>query len=67
MPDISMCMNKSCESRNNCFRYRATPNPYRQAYSDFKVKEGDKHCDSYLELNDYYGYSIKPIEESNHA
>jgi len=32
MPDISMCSGKDCKIRNQCYRYRAVPSEYRQAY-----------------------------------
>jgi len=35
MPDISMCGNKTCPMRLNCYRYMATPNPDWQTYSSF--------------------------------
>jgi len=36
MPDISMCANEECPLKKGCYRYTATPNPYRQAYGSFK-------------------------------
>lgn len=36
MPDISMCKNKKCKLRESCYRFKAVPNPYRQAYATFK-------------------------------
>lgn len=35
MPDIAMCVNKSCHMREQCYRFRATPSE-RQAYADFR-------------------------------
>jgi hypothetical protein len=34
MPDIIMCSGEGCPEkvRENCYRYRAVPNPYRQSY-----------------------------------
>ncbi len=32
MADISMCANKTCPLRHQCYRYMAKENPYRQAY-----------------------------------
>ena len=34
MPDITMCVTKTCPIREGCFRYTAKPNNY-QSYSDF--------------------------------
>ena len=39
MPDISMCLNKTCDKRKNCYRFMAIPNPYRQSYMEFKPDE----------------------------
>ena len=47
MPDISMCMNKSCPSKDTCYRFTASPNVWRQSYMDFKVAEGLDKCKSY--------------------
>lgn len=43
MPDISMCKNDKCPSREKCYRYTATPGMY-QAYVEFSPKEGDDKC-----------------------
>ena len=47
MSDISKCKNHECPSRESCYRYTAIPNPYRQAYMKFEVKEGSNKCESY--------------------
>lgn len=36
MADITMCTNKTCSKRNNCYRFTATPNDYLQSYFDGK-------------------------------
>ena len=48
MPDISLCENNTCPSRKSCYRYTAEPNPYRQTYSLFEVKDGSDKCESYI-------------------
>lgn len=45
MPDICMCVNLYCEVREDCYRYLAIPNEYRQCYADFG-KEGN--CKDFL-------------------
>ena len=35
MPDISKCVGKDCQVRENCYRY-TSPDSYRQAYSGFE-------------------------------
>lgn len=32
MADITMCKEEACPLKMQCFRYRATPDPYWQAY-----------------------------------
>jgi hypothetical protein len=41
MPDITMCNNKHCTLKEQCYRYKAKPNKLRQTYSTFKQVEGD--------------------------
>lgn len=40
MPDITMCEAIRCTARKSCYRYRAIPNPCRQAYSAFDATLG---------------------------
>lgn len=49
MPDISMCKNSKCPLREDCYRFTAEPNPWRQAYSvfQFSVVDGVAKCDYY--------------------
>lgn len=56
MPDISMCANHACPSNAECYRYRAEPNPYRQAYSVFTPDASGK-CDSFVQVEP--GYRLK--------
>lgn len=35
MPDIAMCLNKSCPQRETCYRFKAPPD-FMQAYGAFK-------------------------------
>ena len=49
-PDIAMCFGNSCDRRNDCFRYRAQPNPWRQSYCEFDPDD----CDSFMPLRDGY-------------
>ena len=39
MPDISMCTNTLCKSKEFCYRFTATPSKFRQSYSSFNCKE----------------------------
>ena len=45
MPDITLCVNGTCEIRNECYRYRAVPD-YWQSKTFFNCgfnKENKKH------------------------
>lgn len=47
MPDISMCANEECPKRNECYRFTATPSPYRQSYAVFNVPNDSDRCDNF--------------------
>lgn len=32
MPDITMCSGAGCSMKEQCYRFKAIPNPYRQSY-----------------------------------
>jgi hypothetical protein len=58
MNDITMCVNKDCPRKLECYRYMAVPDDYWQSQQDFS--------DSCNELNDYecfYEIDNKPIRE----
>lgn len=42
MPDISMCENRECVMRHNCYRQMATHNPMYQSFGEFKPEKNDK-------------------------
>ena len=48
MPDISMCSDKECSRKEECYRFTATPNEFRQAYADFKEIENGKGCEYFI-------------------
>jgi len=51
MPDITMCQNKNCSSHNECYRFTAAPNPFRQSYANFKPDENGQ-CPRFIkEMN----------------
>ncbi len=41
-PDISMCANDKCTLKEECYRYTAISNPYRQSYGSFEQDEEGK-------------------------
>jgi hypothetical protein len=49
MPDISMCRNEKCPSKEKCYRYTAKPNEYGQAYSQFSVNPDHDKCDYFVD------------------
>lgn len=63
MPDISMCKNKTCPKHNDCYRYRAKPNPYRQAYMNFEI-EGTR-CPDFITIKGWSPKSLKEIENDS--
>lgn len=48
MPDISMCNDKECSRKKECYRFTATPNEFRQSYADFKEIEQGKGCEYFM-------------------
>lgn len=48
MPDISMCSNKECSRKEECYRFTAIPNEFRQAYADFEEIENGKGCGYFM-------------------
>lgn len=51
MPDITMCLSKKCELSEICYRYRAIPTPYWQAYASFYHK--DRPCSNFVSILEY--------------
>jgi hypothetical protein len=39
MPDISMCQNKECKFKKDCYRFTAKPSEFMQAYGVFNCKD----------------------------
>ena len=54
MADISMCLNKNCPLRMECYRFTAKANSHRQSYSSyrFEVKERETVCMGYWETHE---------------
>ncbi len=50
MPDISMCPNSDCPKSNECYRYRAIPNEYRQSY--MRPEFNENGCDHFWQIRD---------------
>lgn len=66
MPDITMCNNSGCPKRENCYRFKAEPAPFYQAYAHFEPRWQFNSfvCDSYWPLGkDGSRYEIAPEPE----
>jgi len=49
MADITMCKGKGCESKHTCYRYKAEPNIFKQAYFiESPIK--DSGCEYYWNI-----------------
>jgi len=64
MPDISMCANRTCPKAKDCYRFRAIPNPYRQAYSSFAPDESG-HCGYFSPIEGYSEQYLQPYPKDN--
>ena len=62
MPDITMCCDDKCKVRHSCYRYAATPNPYRQPYSNFGTVDNEQ-CKYYIKLEE----GDKTMKEHKHS
>ena len=45
MPDITMCQDKTCPKKNECYRYTAKPSEMRQAYFAGSTRETEGECE----------------------
>ena len=61
MPDISMCHDKTCTKRKDCYRYRAQANEFRQSYFMGSPKNEDGSCDHHCPVQ--AGDRLTPLEE----
>ena len=48
MCDISMCSNGFCPLKEECYRFNAKPNEFRQSYGQFEFRDGN--CDHFWEM-----------------
>ena len=48
MSDISMCRDKKCPMKLDCYRYTAPENPWRQSFfAESPREEGKSYCDQF--------------------
>lgn len=62
MPDLSMCDDKECPKRKECYRYMAIPNEYRQSYFADSPRKGDG-CDEFIKIRP--GHRVKDEDKKN--
>lgn len=62
MASISMCSNKSCALRERCYRYRAVPDRYDQAYGDF-FPDHDGVCTDFWDAREYVQKNLVSMEQ----
>jgi len=51
MPDITMCNNEDCKQKEQCYRYKAKPTPYRQSYWADSVVDEKRECEYFMQIN----------------
>ena len=50
MTDITLCTNKDCPSCEQCLRFKASPNPFVQAYGEMKPEFDETKCEFFMEI-----------------
>ena len=53
MPDISMCKNKECKFKKDCYRFTAIPSEFMQTYGDF-------NCEDKVAIDTFFWKNSKP-------
>lgn len=54
MSDISMCSGNNCPLKENCYRFLAAPNPYRQSYfTEPPFNKVIEDCDYFWDFGNY--------------
>lgn len=61
MPDFSMCSKTLCPSKEKCLRFTATPNSFRQVYTEYSLPAEADRCDSFTD-NALSDATIKGLE-----
>lgn len=52
MPDICMCHDDNCPSKNVCYRFMAIPSQYLQSYflNSPRLEKSDTRCEYFMEI-----------------
>ena len=61
MSDITKCNNKSCPSKETCWRWLAPANKKWQSYSLFEWDDG---CEFYWEIKRGQRANINPVDDA---
>jgi len=59
MADITKCTNKNCTLKNECYRFTAPVNEYRQSYFTTNPKQIDGECKEFWSNNGYKQNKLK--------
>lgn len=66
MPDVAMCHNPECPSRQSCYRHAESgtvPVERRQSYMSFQPRKADGKCWAYIPVydDDWHCSGGKPL------
>jgi len=62
MADITMCKDRACPDRGDCYRAQAPVSQYQQAYFTTSPRDGEK-CTHYWPLSDKINRNPKENED----
>lgn len=68
MADISMCQNKDCPLRKNCYRYRAIPSEFWQSYVvvEPEINQDGAKCDWFWDCRERLNVlSVEEADDNN--
>lgn len=65
MPDISLCSGNNCNLKENCYRYKANPNPYRQSYFGNPPLKEDGSCLYFWDYKEELKNSYEPFKDED--
>jgi hypothetical protein len=66
MSDITMCQDKDCPKKNNCYRFTAQPDEYLQSYFAASPRNEDGTCKYYWPLTFIPKCRVKIDEKKNY-
>jgi hypothetical protein len=52
MADITMCEGNDCPKKQQCYRFTAEKNPYRQAYFFQHPLQKNGDCDEFIKIHE---------------